>query len=190
MSGRSAQTRPVAERATMVLEALTWDDESVERRRLQRQARLGGLQGNRTVPVGGASSSGLGGTTSADGSTGVSNGGGDLDDEVDELSRIRCSSECTEVVAEREKRRQRRCADYPGFAFGSSIFSSDTMMKFNIIKNELHNIMKTQLKRVSKDSARGLFVSARTRCTMQLNCASKRIFRGSCVGIFPLYRQE
>ena len=28
------------------------------------------------------------------------------------------------------------------------MFGSDTMMKFNIIKNELHNIMKSQLKRV------------------------------------------
>ena len=35
-----------------------------------------------------------------------------------------------------------------GFAFGSAMFSSDATMKFNIIKNELHNIMKSQLKRV------------------------------------------
>jgi tropomyosin-1 len=28
------------------------------------------------------------------------------------------------------------------------MFGSDTMMKFNIIKNELHNIMRSQLKRV------------------------------------------
>lgn len=71
------------------------------------------------------------------------------DPEVAEWSKLRCTSERTEVVAEREYRRQnRRCADYPGLAFGRSIFSSDTMMKFNIIRNELHNIMKTQLKRV------------------------------------------
>lgn len=70
------------------------------------------------------------------------------DPEAAEWSKLRCTSECTEDVAEREHRRQRRCADYPGLAFGRSIFSSDTMMKFNIIRNELHNIMKTQLKRV------------------------------------------
>lgn len=71
------------------------------------------------------------------------------DPEADEWSKLRCTSERTEVVAEREYRRQnRRCADYPGLAFGRSIFSSDTMMKLNIIRNELHNIMKTQLKRV------------------------------------------
>lgn len=71
------------------------------------------------------------------------------DPEADEWSKLRCTSERTEVIAEREYRRQnRRCADYPGLAFGRSIFSSDTMMKLNIIRNELHNIMKTQLKRV------------------------------------------
>ncbi|KAG8225391.1 hypothetical protein J437_LFUL004591 [Ladona fulva] len=74
----------------------------------------------------------------------------DLDPETEELARLRCPSESAEVVAERELRRRgrRRCADYPGLAFGSSIFSSDTMMKFSIIRNELHNIMNTQLKRV------------------------------------------
>lgn len=73
------------------------------------------------------------------------------DPEAAEWSKLRCTSERTEDVAEREHRRQRRCADYPGLAFGRSIFSSDTMMKFNIIRNELHNIMKTQLKRVGVD---------------------------------------
>lgn len=79
------------------------------------------------------------------------------DPEAAEWSKLRCTSERTEVVAEREYRRQnRRCADYPGLAFGRSIFSSDTMMKLNIIRNELHNIMKTQLKRVRKTN--GYFV--------------------------------
>lgn len=84
------------------------------------------------------------------------NGGADIenDPEAAEWSKLRCTSERTEVVAEREYRRQnRRCADYPGLAFGRSIFSSDTMMKLNIIRNELHNIMKTQLKRVRLSSA-------------------------------------
>ncbi|KAJ8981266.1 hypothetical protein NQ317_014577 [Molorchus minor] len=40
-----------------------------------------------------------------------------IDPEIEELSKLRCTSETTEVVAEREKRRNRRCADYPGLAF-------------------------------------------------------------------------
>lgn len=78
------------------------------------------------------------------------------DAETSELwAKLRCGSLRTEEVAEREKQkqermknRQNRCADYPGLAFGSAMFGSDTMMKFNIIKNELHNIMRSQLKRV------------------------------------------
>lgn len=71
------------------------------------------------------------------------------DPETEELARLRCTSERAEVVAEREIRRKgRRCADYPGLAFGSSIYSSDTMMKFSIIRNELLNIRNTQLRRV------------------------------------------
>lgn len=73
------------------------------------------------------------------------------DTETEELSKLRCTSERTEVIAEREKRRRQRCADYPGLAFGSSIFSSDTLMKFSVIRNELHNILNSQLKRVSND---------------------------------------
>lgn len=71
------------------------------------------------------------------------------DPELAELAKLRCPSERTEVQAEREARRRKRCADYPGLAFGCSIFSSDTMMKFSLIKNELQNIMGNQLKRVS-----------------------------------------
>lgn len=75
------------------------------------------------------------------------------DPETAEWSKLRCTSERMEVVAEREYRRQnRRCADYPGLAFGRSIFSSDTMMKLQLIRNELHNIMKSQLKRVCSKS--------------------------------------
>lgn len=71
------------------------------------------------------------------------------DPELAELAKLRCPSERAEVQAEREAKRGRRCADYPGLAFGSSIFSSDTMMKFSLIRNELQNIMGNQLKRVS-----------------------------------------
>lgn len=70
------------------------------------------------------------------------------DAEMAELAKLRCTSERTEVIAERENRRHKKCADYPGLAFGRSIFSSDSMMKFNIIRNELQNIMNNQLKRV------------------------------------------
>ncbi|XP_057377549.1 tropomyosin isoform X8 [Daphnia carinata] len=74
------------------------------------------------------------------------------DAEAEELSKLRCQSVRTEVLAEKF-RRKNRCADYPGFAFASSVFSSDTMMKFNIIKNELHNIMNNQLKRAEGEVA-------------------------------------
>ncbi|XP_068153882.1 uncharacterized protein Tm1 isoform X10 [Drosophila tropicalis] len=78
----------------------------------------------------------------------------DDDTQAAEWSKLRCTSESAEVVAEREARRNKgRCADYPGLAFGRSIFSSDTMMKFNIIRNELHNIMNTQLKRAESEVA-------------------------------------
>ncbi|XP_012144668.2 tropomyosin 1 isoform X9 [Megachile rotundata] len=74
------------------------------------------------------------------------------DPELAELAKLRCPSERAEVQAERE-RRKRRCADYPGLAFGCSIFSSDTMMKFSLIRNELQNIMSNQLKRAESEVA-------------------------------------
>lgn len=80
----------------------------------------------------------------------------DDDEETAELAKLRCTSERTEVIAERENRRQKKCADYPGLAFARSIFSSDSMMKFNIIRNELQNIMNNQLRRV-RDSLRNIF---------------------------------
>lgn len=76
------------------------------------------------------------------------------DNEVEELAKLRCSSEQTEVQAEKEARKRRRCSDYPGLAFGSSIFSSDTMMKFSLIRNELKNLAGNQLKRVSRNWGR------------------------------------
>lgn len=72
----------------------------------------------------------------------------DDDEETAELAKLRCTSERMEVQQERENRRQKKCADYPGLAFARSIFSSDSMMKFNIIRNELQNIMNNQLRRV------------------------------------------
>ncbi|XP_066252190.1 tropomyosin-1, isoforms 9A/A/B isoform X1 [Euwallacea similis] len=77
----------------------------------------------------------------------------DLDPETEELSKLRCTSERMEVIAEKEMRRRGpRCADYPGLAF-SSTFSSDTLMKFSIIRNEIQNIMNTQLKRAESEVA-------------------------------------
>lgn len=78
-------------------------------------------------------------------------GNSDVEDdpELAELARLRCPSERTEVEAEREARRRKKCADYPGLAFGCSVFSSDTMIKFSLIRNELLNITGNQLKRVS-----------------------------------------
>ncbi|XP_018918180.2 uncharacterized protein [Bemisia tabaci] len=83
-------------------------------------------------------------------------GSEDNDPDIEELSKLRCPSVCTEVIAEKEKRRQkrqRRCADYPGLAFGRSVFSSDTMMKFTMIYNELHNTLNSQLKRAESEVA-------------------------------------
>ena len=53
------------------------------------------------------------------------------DAETAELSRLRCTSIRTEEIAEKQQRRDRRnrCADYPGLAFGSAAFGSETMMK-------------------------------------------------------------
>ncbi|EEC03935.1 uncharacterized protein LOC8027394 [Ixodes scapularis] len=69
--------------------------------------------------------------------------------ESDELSQLRCSSIQTEqVIAERNRRNNRQpSAGYPGLAFGGSIFSSGTLMRFRVIANELHNITNVQLKR-------------------------------------------
>jgi hypothetical protein len=39
------------------------------------------------------------------------------DAETMELAKLRCTSERTEVIAEREHRRQKRCADYPGHLY-------------------------------------------------------------------------
>ncbi|XP_017799309.1 PREDICTED: tropomyosin, smooth muscle/fibroblast CTM1 isoform X1 [Habropoda laboriosa] len=77
----------------------------------------------------------------------------DEDPELAELAKLRCPSERTEIQAEREARRKKRCADYPGLAFGWSIFSSDTMMTFGLIRNELQNIMGNQLKRAESEVA-------------------------------------
>ncbi|XP_071538571.1 uncharacterized protein Tm1 isoform X2 [Panulirus ornatus] len=113
--------------------------------------------GNRTsvndgIPVGSVGNISV---TSADPDSNANSGvtvqdDADGDKELEELAKLRCQSVATEVVAERYKR---RCSDYPGFAFGSSIFSSNTMMKFSIIKNELHNIMNVQLKRAEGEVA-------------------------------------
>ncbi len=81
------------------------------------------------------------------------------DEEQRELAKLKCASVPTEEVASREKARQEReerrrqsrmSSDYPGLAFGSAgmFGGSDTMMKFSVIKNELHNIMRSQLRRV------------------------------------------
>ena len=64
--------------------------------------------------------------------SGVVEASEDEDAETAELSRLRCTSVRTEVIADREKQKQRRknrCADYPGLAFGSAAFGSETMMK-------------------------------------------------------------
>merc|ERR1712178_572342 len=57
----------------------------------------------------------------------------ELDEELAELASLRCPSLQTEEIAmrerekkERQARRNSRSADYPGLAFGSAMFGSDT----------------------------------------------------------------
>lgn len=70
-------------------------------------------------------------------------------DDSEEFSNLRCSSIQSEEVAERNRRNNRQpSAGYPGLAFGGSVFSSGTLMRFRVISNELHNITNVQLKRV------------------------------------------
>ncbi len=103
----------------------------------------------------------------------------DLDEEQQELAKLKCASLSTEEVVDRQRAKQEReerrremrggggggrnvvsdgrrmAADYPGLAFGSAgmFGGSDTMMKFSVIKNELHNIMRSQLRRVDGEVA-------------------------------------
>ncbi|XP_015373132.1 PREDICTED: tropomyosin isoform X5 [Diuraphis noxia] len=85
---------------------------------------------------------------------GAATGGSGVVDDTELLAKLRCPSESAEVVAEREKRRQRRrCPDYPGLALSSSVFSTETGMKFSIIRNELHNVLKPQLRRAESEVA-------------------------------------
>ncbi|CAH1166965.1 unnamed protein product [Phyllotreta striolata] len=74
------------------------------------------------------------------------------DCEMEELAKLRCTSEQTEVVTERERRRKKKCSDYPGLDFGSA-FGSDTLMKFALIENELHNIKTRHLIRAESEVA-------------------------------------
>ena len=69
-----------------------------------------------------------------------------LEPVVNEFSDLRCSSVRTEEIVEREKarqeRREKRCPDYPGLAFGAPLgFGSDTMMKFNIIPYNIKRLV-------------------------------------------------
>ncbi|XP_078049283.1 tropomyosin 1 isoform X7 [Augochlora pura] len=84
---------------------------------------------------------------------GDGNSDDDEDPELVELAKLRCPSERAEVQAEKEARKRKRCADYPGLAFGSSIFSSETMIMFRLIKNELQNTLGNQLKRAESEVA-------------------------------------
>jgi len=66
-----------------------------------------------------------------------SSSGSDADSETHELSKLRCASVQLEEVAKRQrekkdreaKRAGNRSADYPGLAFGSAMFGSDTMVR-------------------------------------------------------------
>lgn len=68
----------------------------------------------------------------------------------EDWSKLRCTSVLSEVVAENERRRNKK-KDDTEIIFAEAVFRSDTLMKFNIIKNELHNIQKSQLRRAEND---------------------------------------
>lgn len=149
--GLDLKSRPIPQRSPRVIKTssddypsldldprpIQWDDRVIRvdrgKLRTETQAALTAIRSR------------LGGVLSLETS---SDAACEVPDEDAELATLRCRSERAEVASERESRRRQRCSDYPGLAFGSSIFSSDTMMKFNVIKNELHNIINTQLKRV------------------------------------------
>lgn len=73
------------------------------------------------------------------------------DDLVDEKENLEdkddliCSSLPTEVLNERERRKS---IGYPGLALSSSMFFSNSMLRYKLISNELYNIQNVQLKRV------------------------------------------
>lgn len=70
----------------------------------------------------------------------------------EDWSKLRCTSELSEAVAEKEKRRsKKKNADDLETIFAEAVFRSDTLMRLNIIKNELHNIQKSQLRRAEND---------------------------------------
>ncbi|XP_054159905.1 uncharacterized protein LOC128958115 [Oppia nitens] len=91
------------------------------------------------------------GSPSMDSQLSDSSGQNESDLETEELAKMRCSSVQTEVISER--RRRNPSAGYPGLAFGGSLFSSGTIMKFRVISNELHNIQNVQLKRAEGEMA-------------------------------------
>lgn len=72
------------------------------------------------------------------------------DEGSDDWSKLRCTSALTEEVAERERIKCKKKDDIE-IIFAEAVFRSDTLMRFNIIKNELHNIQKSQLRRAETD---------------------------------------
>ncbi|OQV14970.1 hypothetical protein BV898_10872 [Hypsibius exemplaris] len=65
------------------------------------------------------------------------NGSEIINDEV-EYTKVRCTSQSTEQVV---SQRRRAKSKFPGLALGASLMKSPAEMKYQIIGNELHNIV-------------------------------------------------
>lgn len=72
------------------------------------------------------------------------------DEGSEDWSKMRCTSAFSEEVADKERKKNKNKDDLEHI-FAEAVFRSDTLMRFNIIKNELHNIQKSQLRRAEND---------------------------------------
>lgn len=74
-------------------------------------------------------------------------------DGEEDFANLVCTSKSNEEFSKIQRRRKGLDQPnniFPGLCLGASMFQSNSMMKFNIIGNEIHNIINVQLKRVRK----------------------------------------
>nr|UEK51500.1 tropomyosin-like protein 6 [Parasacculina yatsui] len=107
--------------------------------------------------------------------------------EPDGLSKLRCSGESSEIVAQRLKQRKCRSSTYPGLAFATSVFSSGTLMKFSVIKNEVHNIMCVHLRKLEAEIS---LVNDRIKCLDEKLVQSGHDLISASTSLSQLHRQE
>ncbi|XP_055342220.1 tropomyosin isoforms c/e-like isoform X1 [Paramacrobiotus metropolitanus] len=73
--------------------------------------------------------------------------------EGEDYSSVRCKSQSVEQISSQHKQAQTRKSRFPGLALGSSLMKSPAEMKFQIIGNELHNIINVHMKRAEAEVA-------------------------------------